>query len=538
MLSYLKRKILDLPFLKKVMPQKYIVDTCIFGKILDGSISKNDLPADGVFLITHVQLGEINNAQDSEKRARLLLNLFALPVTIVLTESCITNVSRVGYSKACHSVNYCNIKELLDKRNGGKNNNKEDALIADTAMQNGYTLISADEDLIAVTNELGCKTIFIQSNQKLRVCHVTSVHNRYDARIFKKECGSLAKNGYDVVLLVNDGQPDETLEGVRIVSTKVNPGSRFERILGSLWGIKNEALSIGATVYHLHDPELLPLGIWLKKNGKTVIFDSHEDYLLAILDKVWIPSFFRRAVAKLFQFYEAYALKRFDGAVTCYHWTEARYRKYCDNVELIFNFPIVKADVIRQNVEHSKRAVCFAGVIISDWCHKEILQALSELKNVKYELAGRSEGDYFKELKAMEAWKHVNYHGSLSQEKVFKDVYGNASIGMALLDYVAQCNGKVGNLSNTKFFEYMLMGLPLVCTDFELWKKIVEEEKCGICVNPHNPVEIASAIGFFLDNPQEAQKMGENGRKAVIERYNWNTEKLKLLSLYQKLIAR
>lgn len=541
MFNYLKQKIFDFPRLSMRNKYAYIVDTCVFDKILKGEIRKIDLPANGVFLITHVQLDKLNSIPDRKKRAKLLLNLFLLPVQIEQDGVCKKDISRFGYAKASELDSFfCIIKDRLDKKNGGKEDNAKDAVIADTAIRNFYTLISADKDLIEVARKLGCKTFLLPSNEKssemLRVCHVTSVHSRYDARIFKKECRSLAKNGYDVFFLVNDCKLDETLDGVKIVSTKFSPNSRMERILVSFWKIKDKALEIDAAIYHLHDPELLPLGIWLKKKGKKVVFDSHEDYLLAILDKPWIPPLIRGTVSKMFELFEAYAIRRFDGAVTCYHWTEKRYRNYCKNIAMVFNFPIVEVGQELPLREFSKRAVCFAGVIIQDWCHKEILQALAELKNVQYELAGRSEGGYFNELKTMTGWQYVNFHGTLSQERVFREVYGKASVGMALLDYVAQCNGKIGNLSNTKFFEYMLMGIPLVCTDFQLWKKIVEEEQCGLCVNPHKPSEIAWAIGFFLDNPKIAKEMGENGYKAVIEKYNWKTEESKLFSLYKKII--
>ena len=81
-------------------------------------------------------------------------------------------------------------------------------------------------------------------------------------------------------------------------------------------------------------------------------------------------------------------------------------------------------------------------------------------------------------------------------------------------------------------FEYMAAGIPVVASNFPLWKEIIEENKCGICVEPANVEQISDAVNYLLNNPEEAQRMGANGRKAVEEKYNWNNEAKTLLQLY------
>ena len=66
-----------------------------------------------------------------------------------------------------------------------------------------------------------------------RICHITSAHGRYDTRIFQKECRSLAKEGYEVYLLVNDKNKNEVIEKVKIISTGYLPKSRLERFFVS-----------------------------------------------------------------------------------------------------------------------------------------------------------------------------------------------------------------------------------------------------------------------------------------------------------------
>ncbi len=88
----------------------------------------------------------------------------------------------------------------------------------------------------------------------------------------------------------------------------------------------------------------------------------------------------------------------------------------------------------------------------------------------------------------------------------------------------------------TKLLEYMAAGLPVIASNFPLWKEIIEGNNCGLTVNPLNPREIAKAVEYLLEQSDEARKMGENGRKAVVEKYNWETESRKLIAVYEDLL--
>jgi len=89
----------------------------------------------------------------------------------------------------------------------------------------------------------------------------------------------------------------------------------------------------------------------------------------------------------------------------------------------------------------------------------------------------------------------------------------------------------------TKFFEYMNAGLPIICSDFPVWKKFVEKHECGIAVDPYDENEIKQAIQYLRNNPDAARKMGENGKKAVTLELNWHTEEQKLIAWYNELLG-
>ena len=81
----------------------------------------------------------------------------------------------------------------------------------------------------------------------------------------------------------------------------------------------------------------------------------------------------------------------------------------------------------------------------------------------------------------------------------------------------------------------MAAGLPVIASNFELWKSIVEESHCGVCVDPYDNDQVTKAIKTFLNDRTLAQKMGQNGREWVLNKYNWNSEEKKLLSLYSEI---
>lgn len=81
----------------------------------------------------------------------------------------------------------------------------------------------------------------------------------------------------------------------------------------------------------------------------------------------------------------------------------------------------------------------------------------------------------------------------------------------------------------------MASGLPVIGSNFPLWKEIIEQGGCGICVDPMKPEAISQAIKTIIENPEKSSKMGANGIRLVKEKYNWDAEKVKLVAFYAAL---
>jgi glycosyltransferase involved in cell wall biosynthesis len=370
----------------------------------------------------------------------------------------------------------------------------------------------------------------------MKIAHLTSVHPRFDTRIYYKMCKSLNQLG-EVYLLCADGKVNENKDNINIIDVgKIN--HRLLRALFSVNKIYNRALELNADIYHLHDPELIRIGLKLVKKGKKVIFDSHELVGDQILSKFYIPKYLRNIFSRVYHFYEQNSLPKFSGLIAATPYIRDHLKKINDNTIDICNYPILNNQIIQNSNEvktlNDNHSICYLGGITKTRGIKELVQALELTRNkVVLHLAGNfTPSSFEQELKALSGWKHVNYLGYLTRNQVLK-IYSESLIGIATLyptpAYI--------NSLPVKIFEYMSCKLPVIASNFKLFCDIFDDVKCGINVDPCNPKEIAKAIDYLIDNATERYEMGKRGYQAVINKYNWNIEEQKLFSFYQKILS-
>ena len=363
----------------------------------------------------------------------------------------------------------------------------------------------------------------------IRVCHVTSVHPAKDARIFYKECASLAKV-YDVYLIAPNVH-DEVVNGVHIVGVEL-PKSRLKRIT-KLGKVYRKALSIEASIYHIHDPELMTIGVKLQRGGKKVVFDSHEDVPAQFLSKQYIPQWMRKPISKAYAFFEKINLRRYDALISVTPQIVDRLRTINKNVYQITNYPIYQE---RMGEHLWQNQVCFTGLLSPKWMLDSVIECVNEL-NASIIIAGNDNtGSYIQHLLSLAKNNNVLYRGVVKREEVF-DIHRQCVAGLAVESYrSSNANYKKGSLGMTKALEYMMSGIPVVISDTEIWGGIIRKYQCGICVDPDNKDEIIRAISYYINNKEEAKRHGENGRKAVKESFNWSSQEHILFDLYAELI--
>ena len=367
-----------------------------------------------------------------------------------------------------------------------------------------------------------------------KVCHMTSAHGPEDVRIFHKECVSLAKAGYDVYL-VERGESYEK-QGVHIVGVGQPSGGRLSRMTAFSKHVYEAALAIDADVYHFHDPELLPYGLKLKRRGKKVIFDSHEKYTEQFKRKPYLPGWCSRMIAKVYGVYEKYALKRLDGLIfPCLQGGKHPFAGMCRHITIVNNVPRLEElyDQYDENIpKHERSIVCVGGLTYARGI-THMVKAAGKSDCTIY-LGGRFIPDsYQTEVEALPEFSHVQYLGQLNRQRVL-EILQRCQVGMATLLNVGQYN-QYDNLA-TKVYEYMSLALPVVLARSPYNERMVQQYGFGICVDSENVDEIADAIRYLLDHPEEAHRMGENGRQAIKEEFNWGVEEKKLLSFYEDIL--
>ena len=367
-----------------------------------------------------------------------------------------------------------------------------------------------------------------------RVCHLTSVHQPDDVRIFIKECCSLSAAGFETHLVVPETESC-LKNGVAIHAIPQKNHGRLWRMTAMSWKIYICAKSLHADIYHIHDPELLPYGILLKASGKKIIYDVHEDVPRDIESKHWIPTWLRRPVSSIFEQVENICARQLTAVVTATPHIGRRFARINPSTITVNNYPI------RGELHASDRSVgfsadvrpyvCYAGGIDDIRGAREMISAISRT-DIQLLLAGSfSSNDLKCEVMSLPGWKQVEFVGQVSRPELA--VALNQSFAGLIL-YHPETNHI--NAQPNKIFEYMSAGIPIIVSDFPLWRALVERIGCGICVDPFDVQAIADAITKLAANREQARAMGERGLLSVTQHYNWESEQSALINLYSRLV--
>lgn len=367
------------------------------------------------------------------------------------------------------------------------------------------------------------------------VCHLTSVHPYRDARIFSKECQTLTQAGYTTHLVAPDA-PNTALHGVRLHGIPTASG-RLQRMLLGSWHIYGSALRINADLYHFHDPELIPIGLLLQAQGKHVIYDIHEDMPENIFVKPYLPAASHWSMSRMIDWLERFAGRRFSALITATPAIARRFYAINPHTTVINNYP--RRDEFDQTPPawHTReQAITYIGSISNDRGILTMVDAMRHLPKHRAGallLAGSFGVPYeYEAVQARPGWQRVRELGILNRTQVVS-LLGSVRAGLVLFlpnpcHIVAQ---------PTKLYEYMAAGIPVIASDFPLWRELITRHTCGLLVDPFNSHAIARAIEVLLANPDMAEAMGRNGREAVQQHYNWDREAQKLVALYRNILG-
>jgi glycosyltransferase involved in cell wall biosynthesis len=368
------------------------------------------------------------------------------------------------------------------------------------------------------------------------VCHVTSAHDCNDSRIFYRECLSLAQAGYEVDL-VAQAEADCVRGKVRIHAIRSFRSRLARFVLGPLL-VLGKAWKRQYGIVHFHDPELIFVGLLLKLAGKTVVFDVHENIVEQIRTKDYLP--LRRLVAACYLGLDWIAVKAFPLVLAERSYLDI-YSGRGGDLTVVMNFPSLSLLDAFHVPQRSGNGIFYIGGVSRSRGIDTMIDALQLLHrrgvDFTFHCVGDADPALMERIARSEQFREIAdkvvFHGPLDIREGYEIARG-CRIGVSILkplqNYVRSYS--------TKIFEYMAVGLPVVTSNFPLYRDVVEASECGLCVDPEDPAEVADALEHILANPKAADRMGMNGRLAAERTYNWEHEEAKLLALYDRLTRR
>lgn len=373
----------------------------------------------------------------------------------------------------------------------------------------------------------------------IRVCHISTVHPDNDVRIVQRECGALASAGYDVHLVIPTDRA-RIENGVTFHPIRT-PRRRVFRMLFAPWTALRTALRTRAKIYHFHDPEFLPAAFvlrWLFR--KHVAYDVHEAVAGQILNKTWIPSPLRRPVSFFYRVVE----RCLTPGLTFVLANERSVPDYPSTAYLVRNFPRLREPApIPTPV--SKRPqpplLIYLGAVSEERGALVYIRLAGELarrgRDFRMMIIGQMWPPFDRtmqdEIDAQRVSDRVTFHGRMENSRAMEYV-AQATIGLSLL--LPNPNTLVALA--TKILEYMMVGTPVLASNFPHWETYVNGERSGLAVDPTRLDDIVRACERLLDDPVELDAMGASGAKAVRTKFNWSTEFTVLDRAYKDLLAK
>ncbi len=372
--------------------------------------------------------------------------------------------------------------------------------------------------------------------RRVTACHVTTVHEPFDARIFHRECRTLAEAGYDVHL-VACGAEDRTVHGVRVHGLSVPP-SRLARMLLWPWKAFRVALTQRPALIHFHDPELLPVACLVRLAGHRVIYDVHENVVADLLHKPYLPRWLRWCVATAYRLLEGTLV----AGMPTLHVLDRVARRYREPKAIVRNLPPAGPTPRMPKPSRSGPArLVYVGTVSSDRGALTLVDLVAELRRRGVDCVLRIVGPVHEKGLAEAMRRRIDHEdlaerltqdGPVSYDRI-RSVLVEADIGLCLLEPTPN----YANALPAKILDYMAAGLPVVASDLPAWREYVLDTGAGVLTDPSDVPAIADAVQDLLADPDRLRKMARRARDAVESTYCWERECHLLLGFYTRVLG-
>ncbi len=368
----------------------------------------------------------------------------------------------------------------------------------------------------------------------MKICMLTSTHGPGDGRIFQKEAKSLAKEHEVTIVAPSEESGSSVADGIRIVTVERPDSVALHPV--TLLRLLRACLAEDADVYHCHEPDALLIGVLAKYlKGKRLVYDIHEHWPSEIPFDFGIRNGtpVQRAVSALVSRAEILLARRAESTFAVSGSVAARFRERGLDPVILSNYSITDLDIPYTPDRNGKNLMFMAGNMQSfhgvDACIRAVSRVRERYPDATLTLVGKVRDDLKERIGGSSDF--VTSTGFLPYRAMYEKL--NEGIAGLLVFQPTYYNISIG-LPN-KLFDYMLLGLPVIASDLPEIRMIISKADCGILVDPGSVNDIADAIAYLFDNPGEARRMGANGRRAVLETYNWSAMEADLLKTYRSL---
>lgn len=190
-----------------------------------------------------------------------------------------------------------------------------------------------------------------------------------------------------------------------------------------------------------------------------------------------------------------------------------------------------------RKVKKKRNKILFVGRIIPHKGCEYLLQAVQDI-DVELHIVGfPSNMKEVRFLKSIDKNRRARFSFNISDEDLAKEY--SSSIVTVLPSVYTDYYGKfhpIPELLGLTLLESMACGTPVICTKVGGMPEIVADGETGFLVNPNDPMAIRDRIEYLISNPDEARKMGESGRRMVLESYTWDAVANRCLAAYREFL--
>lgn len=376
----------------------------------------------------------------------------------------------------------------------------------------------------------------------MKTLHLAPGHWAGHMRIYHRICRSLADAGHAVELAAHPAEIDQLDPRVHLHSLgPLGPATLNWRILQRLQRSRRAyqlARHTDADILAFYAPEFIPWGVRLRRElQRPVIFDCMEDFEGYALQRSGIPGWLRPSLAWAARAQLRQAARNVDAVVTSDCGTAKLLEPFARRVVVIHNFPQLSLFpdpgtdreeefdlTYHGSLQLYYLRVCFAV--------DDALRARDRL--VTWRFIGRiPEPQWFAaEVAKRGAQQRFTVTGQIPHDQVAREVV-RARIGIIPLPDRPKFHHNIPQ----KLFEFMALRMPVVLSDLPPSRPFVGDGACAFMVRPDAPGEYADAILRLLESEALRRKMGEEGRRQTIAKFNWEMESQKLNELYENLMS-